>query len=59
MVKLTDEMFAALQESQRSGKPLRINVNDKEGRVEIGDGTASSKTNNTFYFQKQTVPVSN
>lgn len=56
MVKLTDEMFAALQESQRSGKPLRINVNDKEGRVEIGDGTASSKTNNTFYFQKQTVP---
>uniref|UniRef100_A0A8R1HNZ5 OCEL domain-containing protein n=1 Tax=Caenorhabditis japonica TaxID=281687 RepID=A0A8R1HNZ5_CAEJA len=56
MVKLTDEMFAALEESQRSGKKLRIHVDEKDGRVEIGDGTASSKSNNTFYFQKQSIP---
>ena len=58
MVKLTDEMFAALEEGQRSGKKLRIHVDEREGRVEIGDGTASSKTNNTFLFHKQTLPVS-
>ncbi|UMM29628.1 hypothetical protein L5515_011893 [Caenorhabditis briggsae] len=56
MVKLTDEMFAALEEGQRSGKKLRIHVTEREGRVEIGDGTASSKTNNTFSFQKQSLP---
>lgn len=56
MVKLTDEMFAALEEGQRSGKKLRIHVDEREGRVEIGDGTASSKTNNTFHFQKQSLP---
>ncbi|KAF1758170.1 hypothetical protein GCK72_014628 [Caenorhabditis remanei] len=56
MVKLTDEMFAALEEGQRSGKKLRIHVDEREGRVEIGDGTASSKTNNTFLFHKQTLP---
>lgn len=56
MVKLTDEMFAALEEGQRSGKKLRIHVTEREGRVEIGDGTASSKTNNTFSFHKQSLP---
>uniref|UniRef100_A0A1I7TDT4 OCEL domain-containing protein n=1 Tax=Caenorhabditis tropicalis TaxID=1561998 RepID=A0A1I7TDT4_9PELO len=56
MVKLTDEMFEALEAGQKSGKPLRIHVDEKEGRVEIGDGTASSKTNNTFLFQKQSLP---
>lgn len=56
MVKLTDEMFAALEEGQRSGKKLRIHVDEREGRVEIGDGTASSKTNNTFSFLKQLLP---
>ncbi|CAI2351342.1 unnamed protein product [Caenorhabditis sp. 36 PRJEB53466] len=56
MLKLTDEMFAALEAGQRNGKKLRIHVDEREGRVEIGDGTASSKTNNTFYFQKQSLP---
>lgn len=56
MVKLTDEMFAALEQGQLRGEKLRIHVDEKEGRVEIGDGNASTKSNNTFHFQKQSLP---
>ncbi|CAI5447888.1 unnamed protein product [Caenorhabditis angaria] len=56
MVKLTDEMFAALENCQKSGKPMRIRIEEQGGTIEIGDGAASSMTNNTFRFQKQVLP---
>ncbi|CAB3409771.1 unnamed protein product [Caenorhabditis bovis] len=55
MVKLTDEMFTALEQCYRSGKKIQIRVEEQGGIIELGDGTASSMTNNTFRFQKQSL----
>lgn len=53
MVKLTDEIFAALLTAQRKGLPIRIHVDEQGGKWELGD---SSNGSQVFRYQQQSLP---
>lgn len=53
MVKLTDEIFAALIQAQRKGLAIRVHVDEQGGKWELGDPSNGGRV---FRYQQQALP---
>ncbi|VDO67352.1 unnamed protein product [Heligmosomoides polygyrus] len=53
MVKLTDEMFAALMQAQRKGLSIRVHIDEQGGKWELGDPANGGRV---FRYQQQALP---
>ncbi|WKY04327.1 hypothetical protein Q1695_005379 [Nippostrongylus brasiliensis] len=53
MVKLTDEIFAALMQAQRKGLPIRVHIDEQGGKWELGDPANGGQV---FRYQQQALP---
>nr|CDJ95136.1 Protein ELL-1, isoform b [Haemonchus contortus] len=53
MVKLTDEIVAALMQAQRKGLQIRVHIEEQGGKWELGDPANGGRV---FRYQQQALP---